>query len=94
MSHPLGVFDTFPKRHDCTNKVDEADCTVISFLAVLSITLGIVLMGVVLFLVLSYSGIMDIPNNNMEVSRTGTEISVEDEIIDQITLGTLSNSFI
>ena len=90
---PLDVFDTFFEYPDCTNDVDEAECPTISFLAVALITLGIVLVGAVLFMVLNFSGIMDIHGNSKEVNRTEINISEEDEIIDQITQGILSTAF-
>ena len=74
---------------DCKNNMDEKDCKNISLLGSMSITLLIVLVGAGLFLILRYSGIMDIHNTNMRVSRTVTNSDV-----DYFALGRLSNILI
>ena len=48
------------KKPNCNNNVDENDCSVINIAGSMLISLGIVLMGVGIFLILHYSHIMDI----------------------------------
>merc|ERR1719233_2016459 len=65
------------KKADCSNKLDEVDCPVIGFLAVMSISLCIVFVGAGFFLISSYFRILNFRSNNKTLSRTGTNIAVE-----------------
>ena len=78
------------KKPDCNNNADEKDCPEIDIVGSIFITIGIVLVGMGLFLILRYSHMMDIHRTNITMSRT-KNIDENDAIIDYITLGRLSN---
>ena len=77
------------KKPDCKNNVDEKDCFEIRILESMLIALGIVLVGVGLFLMLHYSHVLVIHCTNITMS--GTVANIQDDIIDNITIGRLSN---
>ena len=77
------------KKPDCNNNMDEKDCFEIRILESMLIALGIVLVGVGLFLMLRYSHILDIHCTNITMS--GTVSNIKDDIVDNITIGRLSN---
>ena len=68
--------------------MDEVDCPVIGFLAVMSISVGIVFVGLGLFFILTFFHILNFCSNTITVSRT-----VKNEIVDKITIGRLSTIF-
>ena len=77
------------KKPDCNNNVDEEDCFEIRILESMLIALGIVLVGVGLFQMLRFCHMLDIQCTNITMSKTVANI--QDDIIDNITIGRLSN---
>ena len=70
------------------NHIDETDCPLqLGFTSVLFITIGIVGVGVALFLVFRYFGILDMHTTDIVITRDGTNYTQEEGIIDSITLG-------
>ena len=74
-------------RAECSNDIDEDDCFTIGFIPGLLITLGIVLVGVVVFLILHFSNMMHMHSTDIVVPNTGEDKDMKDNIIDDITLG-------
>ena len=76
------------KKPDCLNGVDEIECPLeLGFISMMLITIGIVGCGVGLFLVFRYFRIMDMQSTDIVVTMAGTNNTMEEQIIDKITIG-------
>ena len=76
------------RKPDCSNGVDEIECPLeLGFIPMMFITIGIVGLGVMLFLVFRYFHIMDMQSTDIVVTMAGTNNTMEEQIIDKITIG-------
>ena len=86
------ILKTYPqfcnRASDCLNGVDEIDCPLeLGFIPMMLITIGIVGFGVGLFLVFRYFRIMDMQSTDIVVAMGRTNNTMEEQIIDKITIG-------